>query len=185
MKEEKPLCQIGGVFVHCAHDKIVELSELKPNPKNPNKHNERQIEILAKIITEQGWRAPITVSKLSGMIVKGEGRFLAAKHMDAKAAPVDYQDYKSEESEYADLIADNKIAELSNIDNEKMAELFRDLELTDADMELTGYEDQEIEQVLLFASSEENIDDFFEETEQKEKESKQIICPHCGLPIDE
>jgi hypothetical protein len=44
------------------------------NPRNPNVHPERQIELLAKIISAQGWRAPITVSTRSGFVVRGHGR---------------------------------------------------------------------------------------------------------------
>ena len=32
--------------VCCAHDKLVPVSELKPNPRNPNKHPKEQIELL-------------------------------------------------------------------------------------------------------------------------------------------
>lgn len=43
--------------VHCAHDALVPTAELKANPRNPNKHPEKQIALLAKIIAAQGWRA--------------------------------------------------------------------------------------------------------------------------------
>ena len=66
--------------VYCAHDKIVDIKELTPNPKNPNTHPDSQIELLADIIEQVGWRAPITVSTASGYVVKGHGRLMAAKH---------------------------------------------------------------------------------------------------------
>ncbi len=65
--------------VKCAHDEMVPLEEIIPNPRNPNQHPDQQIELLAKIIAAQGWRAPITVSTRSGFIVRGHGRFAAAK----------------------------------------------------------------------------------------------------------
>lgn len=40
------------------------MGELKPNPRNPNTHPQRQIELLAKNIRYFGWRQTITVSKL-------------------------------------------------------------------------------------------------------------------------
>ena len=64
--------------VYCAYDEEIAISELKPNPRNPNTHPKEQIELLAKIIKKTGWRSPITVSTLSGMIVKGHGRLMAA-----------------------------------------------------------------------------------------------------------
>jgi hypothetical protein len=107
-----------GVPVFCAFDDMVMVGDLKPNPSNPNFHPQEQIEMLAAII-QNGWRAPITVSNRSGFIVRGHGRLLAAQHLGLKSAPVDWQDYKSEAEELADLLADNKIPELSVLDGSK------------------------------------------------------------------
>ena len=48
--------QRDGTDVHCAHDAMVDVTELVPNPRNPNKHGDKQIALLAKIIRHQGWR---------------------------------------------------------------------------------------------------------------------------------
>lgn len=54
--------EASSIPVYCAFDEIIDVAELVPNPRNPNKHPESQIQLLAKIIKAQGWRAPITVS---------------------------------------------------------------------------------------------------------------------------
>ena len=131
--------EAGGIPVFCAFDKIVPVGEVKPNPKNPNQHPEEQIELLAKIIRAQGWRAPVTVSTLSGLVVRGHGRLMAAIHAGLSHVPVDYQHYDSEEAETADLIADNRIAELAEIDNKMLAELFGGFDAEAIDVSLTGY----------------------------------------------
>lgn len=77
--EAQPKATAGGVPVFCAHDAIVAIEKLIPNPKNPNTHPDAQIQALGRIIRQTGWRAPITVSKRSGFIVKGHGRLAAAK----------------------------------------------------------------------------------------------------------
>ena len=64
---------IDGVSVFCAFDEVVDINDLKENPRNPNTHPSVQIDLLAQIIKKTGWRAPITVSNLSGFIVKGHG----------------------------------------------------------------------------------------------------------------
>jgi len=87
-----------GFAVYCAHDVIMLAGNLQPNPRNPNKHPSAQIELLAKIITAQGWRAPVTVSRRSGLIVRGHARRLAAAQAGCAYAPVDYQDYDSDEA---------------------------------------------------------------------------------------
>ena len=133
----------AGIPVYCAHDAIVKTSELKPNPKNPNKHPQEQIEKLGEIIRGNGWRQPITVSTLSGMIVKGHGRLLAAQLEELDEVPVDYQAYESEAAELADLTADNKIAELAEMDDEKLVQIFADIDAGGIDIALTGYTEAE------------------------------------------
>jgi len=133
MTKAKPI-MADGIRVYCNHDKIVDVAELKPNPENPNQHPDEQIELLAKIIQSNGWRDRIVVSNLSGMIVKGHGRHSAAILAGLAAVPVEYQDYASRDDEIRDLIADNKIAELSDIDNDIAMELLSSL--GDVDVEV-------------------------------------------------
>lgn len=128
------------IKVHCAHSDIVSIKDLKPNPKNPNTHPQGQIEILAKVIREQGWRQPIKVSNQSGYIVSGHGRYEAAIFMGADFVPVDYQDYASEAEELADLLADNRIAELAEMDEKLLAALMADIDIAGLDTDLTGYD---------------------------------------------
>lgn len=146
--KKKPRAMIGKVPVWCAHDKIVSCVELKPNPKNPNTHPTKQIKLLGKIIAEQGWRMPITVSKRSGLIVKGHARLEAAFKAGILKAPVDLQDYESEAAEHADMVADNRLAELAAIDDDKLSELLSELSDFDIDMDLTGFFDDELKKLL-------------------------------------
>ena len=139
-----------GAAVFCRYDELVEVSVLKPNPGNPNQHSDGQIELLAKIIKSTGWRAPITVSKRSGLITKGHGRRMAAMRAGLKYAPVEYQDYASEEEEHADLLADNRIAELANMDEDKLTAMLKEMQdmADDFDMDLTGYDEAALAELL-------------------------------------
>ncbi len=105
---------------NCAYGELLAIDDPRiiPNPKNPNKHPEAQIERLAKIIDYQGQRTPIVISKRSGFMTKGHGRLLAIKHLGWSQIAVDFQDYENEAQEYADMVADNAIAEWSTQDNE-------------------------------------------------------------------
>ena len=143
--EAEPKAWADGVPVFCAHDKIVAVEKLIPNPKNPNQHPDSQIQLLGRIIRQAGWRQPITVSKRSGFIVKGHGRLAAALLEGMKEAPVDYQNYTSEAEEYADLVADNRIAELAETDNKLLADIFAEIDTGEIPMELTGYTEDEVE----------------------------------------
>lgn len=114
MSKMKPRSTVDGIPVWCQHDKLVNTDSVQPNPKNPNKHPERQIHLLGKTIKKFGWRNPITVSKRSGMIVAGHGRLMAAQHLGLSQVPVDYQDFADEKEELAVLVADNRLAEIGD-----------------------------------------------------------------------
>jgi len=129
--------------IKCSYSELEQIHKLQPNPKNPNKHPERQIDLLSKIIDYQGQRSPIVVSKRSGFIVKGHGRLEAIKKLGWESCAVDYQDYETEAQEFADLIADNKIAELANHDDSAMIDLIKEYQIED--FELLGLDDFKIE----------------------------------------
>lgn len=125
------------MVINCAHTELVELHKLQPNPKNPNTHPDKQITLLAKIIDYQGQRAPIVVSKRSGFITKGHGRLMAITKLGWPKCAVDYQDYTSEAQEYADMVADNKIAELAEHDDAAMQSALLEMDFN-LDLELLG-----------------------------------------------
>ena len=160
---------------NCAHSELVDIHKLQENPKNPNKHPDRQIEMLAKIIDYQGQRAPVVVSKRSGYVVKGHGRLAALRSLGWTQAAVDYQDYENEAQEYADMIADNKIAELAQHDDSMMIDEIKLLGIED--FELLGLDDFSIEEKQLQNSSAElNLDEF---------DNFQHQCPKCGFEWDD
>lgn len=134
--------------VHCAKDKLVDVHELVPHPKNPNKHPKKQIELLSKIIRAQGWRSPVVVSERSGYVVSGHGRIDAAKLLDIEKVPVNVQKFKSEAEEYAHLIADNKIAEYAEMQDDKVGDILAELKKVDFDLDLTGFTPGEIAKAM-------------------------------------
>ena len=136
------------IKVHCSHSELVDIVKLVEHPNNPNQHDDRQINLLARIIKAQGWRNPITVSKKSGYIVSGHGRLAAAKVLNESKVPVDYQDFDNEADETAHLLADNRGAELSELDFQSVGELLKGLQESDFELELTGFLQHEIEPLL-------------------------------------
>tara|TARA_R110002020_G_C16214915_1_gene767250 strand:+ start:24 stop:659 length:636 start_codon:yes stop_codon:yes gene_type:complete len=125
-----------------------DIVNLVPHPQNPNKHPDKQIALLAKIIKNSGWRSPIVISKKTGFIVSGHGRLEAAKLLNVQTVPIDVQEFASEAEEYAHLVADNRIAELSGLSDDKLTELLAGLSETDIDMELTGFDGDELAKLL-------------------------------------
>ena len=103
--------------------------------------------MLGKIIRGNGWRNPITVSTRSGLIVKGHGRLLTAELEELKEVPVEFQNYDSDEAELADLTADNRIAELAEIDTKMLADVFADIDTGVIDFDLSGYTEDEYKDI--------------------------------------
>ena len=150
MNTETPQTTIlaDGIPVHCAHSAIVKTNELKPHPRNPNIHPKEQIQAFAKIIQTLGWRQAIVVSTRSGLITKGHGKLAVARYLEAREVPVDYQHYKDEAQEWQDIIADNKIAEMSERDEVAVAKMLEELKTAGANTSLTGYRDNEVDRML-------------------------------------
>lgn len=139
---------------HCRYDQLLDPAELKAHPRNRNSHPSEQIERLAKILEYQGWRYPVNVSKRSGFIVTGHGRVQAAIKLGC-TVPVVFQDFDSEEQEYAAVQSDNAIASWAELDlakiNLDLAELGPDF-----DIDLLGIEGFEIDVADKYADKDED-----------------------------
>jgi DNA modification methylase len=123
-------------------------ADLKPHPRNPNTHPKEQIDIFAKIVRATGWRSPIVVSARSGFVIKGHGKLLVAQALGCAEVPVDIQEYASEDEEWQDLLADNRIAELSEREDSVVASLLKELGEHGAVPELTGYDAEAVNLLL-------------------------------------
>jgi len=157
--------------VCCAFDELVAVNALKPHPKNRNKHPKEQIDRLAKILEYQGWRYPVKVSKRSGFVTSGHGRIDAAKINGWEEVPVNFQEYESEEQEYADITADNAIASWAELDLKGINADVGDLG-PDFDIDLLGIEGFDLDVPNFEAGS--------EDEQGKLDEKKPITCPKCG-----
>jgi hypothetical protein len=163
--------------VNCAHDELVQLHKIIPNPKNPNKHPSEQIDRLAKLIDYQGQRHPIIVSKRSGFVVVGHGRLEAIKKLGWDSAAVNFQDFNDEAQEYSFVVSDNAIADWAELDLKSITDSLADLGPEFSDLQLLGVK-----------SIESLKDVFFEEgleSDQGKLDEKQMTgCPNCGEVFD-
>ncbi len=132
------------IAVHCPHERLP-LSAIRPklNPKNRNTHPDAQIDAIVAQFKYQGIRHPIIMSKRSGLVVAGEGRFLAAERLKLSDFPVAFQDFADEAQEYAFGIADTAIADWASLDRKGIEGDLAALG-TDFDLALLGIEDFEL-----------------------------------------
>lgn len=126
--------------------------EIKLYEKNAKQHPENQLELLARIIAEVGWRQNVEVNQ-QGVIVAGHGRYLAyQKYKDKLNLPEPWitddtgktisgehaTSPLSEEQEKMWRLADNQINAMTGVD---MAFVIEDLKLLSPEMiDLTGFD---------------------------------------------
>ena len=161
----------------CNYTRLEPIEKVIPNPRNPNTHPEGQIELLAKIIDFQGWRSPIVVSKSSGFIVRGHGRLLAAQRLNLKKVPIEVQVYDNEAQEWADMVADNRIAELAEMDRATLKDLIEELDTGELDLDLTGFDQDSLEELM----SEFHVPDDNEGIDEDGMSDTEQECPSCGF----
>lgn len=153
---------------------LLPIDELKPSPKNRNKHPPEQIDRLADLIRFQGFRQPVIVSTRSGFIVTGHGRVEAAKKLGMDRVPVIFQDFDSDEAEYAFQVSDNAIASWAELD---LAGINADLPDLGPDFDLNLLA---IKNFTLDPSELKTIEGA-EELQASEFDNFQHECPKCGF----
>lgn len=117
---------------------ILELGvdELIPYENNPRK-NDEAVDKVALSISAFGFKVPIVIDA-NNVIVTGHTRLKAAKKLGIKTVPCIKADDLTDEQIKAFRLADNKVAEFSEWDEEK---LMKELEeMGDIDMSLYGFE---------------------------------------------
>lgn len=133
-----------------------DIGKLIPYEKNAKNHDDGQVEALARSIKTYGWDQPIVVDK-NGVIIKGHGRRLAAIRLGIKSVPVIVRSDLSDAEVRAARLADNKVAALSGIDEQKLREELRELADFEIDFSSMGFSDEEI--TKMFEMDEPTIDD--------------------------
>ena len=127
---------------------IIELKigDLKPYENNP-RINEGAVESLAEIIQKLGFRNPILVNK-DHVIIEGHTRLEACKRLGMETIPCIVEDDLTEEQEKALRIADNKVAEIAEWDEEKLKIEMKWLKDAGFDLSLLTFHDDELDAIL-------------------------------------
>jgi hypothetical protein len=125
--------------IKCAHTAVWPVAAFKAHPRNPNKHPAEQLALIGDVIRRAGWRNSIVVSNQSGFVIKGHGRLSAALACGFTHAPVDLQDYDSDDAEMADMIADNRIASLAEINEAGLATVLTEINQSETNLLMSGF----------------------------------------------
>ena len=159
------------------------IDEVVPYENNPRHNDGEAVDRVAASIAEYGFKQPIIVDN-NNIVVAGHTRLKAAKKLELDKVPVIKADDLTPAQIRAYRIADNKTSEYATWNNELLSIELEELQDLDFDLELTGFEEWELDN-LLNPVSDDDLQDFFVEKEEKPKEPKKVTCPHCGESFEQ
>ena len=162
----------------------VNINDLISPDYNPREITAEEMEKLKTSIEEFGYVDPIIVNEHNMHIVGGNQRYEALKELGYDEVDVVYVNEEDSNREKALNIALNKIS--GTWDEFKLNQIFEDMELNHFNINLTGFEDYEIQQ-LGFKNDiefEEDLESIYEEPKDSRKyeqnNEEQTTCPNCG-----
>jgi DNA modification methylase len=126
----------------------VAVGDLVPYTKNSRTHTPAQISQIVKSIKEFGFTNPVLIDKENG-IIAGHARVQAAKKMGLDSVPCIRLGNLNAAQKKAYIIADNKLALNAGWDDNALKIEFTELKEFDFDLSLTGFDNGEIEQILI------------------------------------
>ena len=120
---------------------IEDLKEWENNPR----HNDHAVAEVAKSIKRFGFASPIIARQEDNMVIAGHTRLAAARSLGLDTVPVRFVDLDPTEAQLLAL-ADNKIGELADWDQDLLSEVLTDLK--DEDLSGIGFSDAELKELI-------------------------------------
>jgi DNA modification methylase len=131
--------------------KLLPIDSLIPYISNSRTHHDKQIDQIAGSIKEFGFTNPLLIDQDKG-IIAGHGRLLAARKLGLTEVPTIELPHLTKAQKKAYIIADNKIALNAGWNNELLINEIRSLQDEGFDIELTGFDIDEIADLAPFES---------------------------------
>jgi DNA modification methylase len=123
-------------------------SRLVPYARNARTHSAAQVAQIAASIREFGFTNPVLVDQDDG-IIAGHGRVMAAQQLGLAEVPCIRLAHLSDAQKRAYILADNKLALNAGWDEAMLASELQALADEGFEMELTGFSQNELEQLTL------------------------------------
>lgn len=123
------------------------IDKLVPYEKNARTHSAEQVEQIKRSIQEFGFTNPLLASADGGLLA-GHGRLEAARALGLSHVPVVILDHLTARQRKAYILADNRLALNAGWDEAMLREELIGLDLDNFDMDLLGWSDDELEDLL-------------------------------------
>ncbi|EOM5483104.1 ParB/Srx family N-terminal domain-containing protein [Escherichia coli] len=127
--------------------------------KNSRTHSDEQVEQLVNSIREFGFTNPVLIDEKNELIA-GHGRLAAAEILEMDKVPAIRLSNLSEKQKKAYRIADNKLALNAGWDMQLLAEEVKALMDDDFDIDLLGFNDAELDEMLSDEQPQEEDDNY-------------------------
>jgi DNA modification methylase len=165
----------SSVVHRCLAIKYCSVAKLKPDPKNPRVHSEKQVQQIARSIEAFGFNVPLLVDA-EMQVVAGHGRLQACQLLGITEVPTISLEHLTEAQARAFMIADNRLTENADWDDRLLAEQLKELSELDLDfsLEATGFEMGEID-VL--------VENLAPATEGEEDPGDAVPKPAAGIQV--
>lgn len=149
--------------------KQVAIKDILPYENNP-RENDNAVDAVTASIRRFGFKVPIVLDA-NNVIICGHTRFKAAVQLGLKTVPCIIAANLTEEQAKAFRLVDNKVAELSEWDEELREKELMEIRELGLDMQEFGFEEVDTD----------FDDSFFKEHHSPAKDKEEeIVCPFCG-----
>jgi hypothetical protein len=123
------------------------IERLVPYANSSRLHSEADLDKISAAILKWGWTMPVLVDE-EGMLLAGEARVNAAAKLGLNSIPVIVARSWSEEEKRAYRLADNQLAARASWDPEQLRNELRELESARFDVDLIGFDPDQLETIL-------------------------------------
>ena len=150
-----------------------DINDLTPWKDNPRKNEGRPVEAVMDSIRRFGFATPIIARQEDGQVIAGHTRLKAAKALGLEQVPVRFMDLDPADAKLLAL-ADNKIGELADWDNEVFARIVADVD--SAELLLAGFTENDLSG-LLDSEPEPDFDAALEADDARDDELPEQVEP--------
>lgn len=143
-------------LVHSPTIEQVPLDDLRPDPANPRRISDDELESLTRSLRQFGFVQPVLARREDGVVIGGHQRLVAARRLGLITVPVTWLDISVEQARLLGL-ALNKIS--GSWDDQLLARLLADLQgNTELDLSLAGFGEDEVKDLLRKLAATEKAD---------------------------
>ena len=147
------------------------VQDLIPYVNNSRTHSEEQVNQICASINEFGFTNPLLIDEKDN-IIAGHGRLLASKKLKMEEVPCIVLKGLTEAQKKAYIIADNKMALNAGWDEELLKLELENLKELDFDLDLTGFNVDELDDIFQAEEEQEIVEDDFDIEPPEEPKAK-------------